>query len=51
MADLFLTLHHYYALLYVFVELLGTPGYLAPEMLQVSTGNPDVEGYGKEVDL
>ena len=34
-----------------FVELLGTPGYLAPEMLQVSVGNPDYEGYGKEIDL
>ena len=34
-----------------FSELLGTPGYLAPEMLQVSVGNPDFEGYGKEIDL
>jgi len=34
-----------------FKELLGTPGYLAPEMLQVSVGNPEVEGYGKEIDM
>ena len=31
-------------------ELMGTPGYLAPEMLKVSVED-DVPGYGKEIDL
>lgn len=31
-------------------ELLGTPGYLAPEMLKRSV-NPDEPGYGKEIDM
>ena len=32
------------------VELMGTPGYLAPEMLKVSVED-DATGYGKEIDL
>ena len=43
--------HHFYNRKKSFTELLGTPGYLAPEMLQVSIGNPEVEGYGKEIDM
>lgn len=31
-------------------ELLGTPGYLAPEMLKVSV-EADAEGYNKEIDM
>ena len=31
-------------------ELMGTPGYLAPEMLKVSVED-DAAGYGKEIDL
>lgn len=31
-------------------ELMGTPGYLAPEMLKVSVED-DADGYGKEIDL
>ena len=32
------------------LELLGTPGYLAPEMLKVSVED-DAPGYGKEIDM
>ena len=32
------------------VELMGTPGYLAPEMLKVSVED-DATGYSKEIDL
>ena len=32
------------------VELVGTPGYLAPEVLKANMFE-DAEGYGKEVDL
>ena len=32
------------------VDLMGTPGYLAPEMLKVSVED-DATGYGKEIDL
>ena len=31
-------------------ELLGTPGYLAPEMLKMSV-EADAEGYNKEIDM
>ena len=31
-------------------ELLGTPGYLAPEMIRRSV-EAGVPGYGKEIDL
>ncbi|XP_076472940.1 phosphorylase b kinase gamma catalytic chain, skeletal muscle/heart isoform-like isoform X2 [Babylonia areolata] len=32
-------------------ELLGTPGYLAPETLKAATDESNTEGYGMEVDL
>ncbi|KAL8621557.1 hypothetical protein ACOMHN_026229 [Nucella lapillus] len=32
-------------------ELLGTPGYLAPETLRAATDESNSIGYGKEVDL
>lgn len=32
-------------------ELLGTPGYLAPETLKAATDETNTLGYGKEVDL
>ena len=32
------------------IELLGTPGYLAPEMLKKSV-EPSAPGYNKQVDL
>jgi len=34
----------------VFVELCGTPGYLAPEALKVSMYD-DATGYGRPVDM
>lgn len=34
----------------VSLDLCGTPGYLAPELLRASMYE-DAEGYGKEVDL
>ena len=34
----------------VCTELLGTPGYLAPEMIRRSV-EVGVPGYGKEIDL
>lgn len=33
-----------------FIELCGTPGYLAPEILKCSMDDMHA-GYGKEVDL
>ena len=33
-----------------FAEICGTPGYLAPEILQCSMDD-EHEGYGKEVDM
>jgi len=33
-----------------FVELCGTPGYLAPEALKVSMYD-DADGYGRPVDM
>ena len=39
----------------VYRELLGTPGYMAPEMLKCSTSDRDgrewLRGYGKEIDV
>jgi phosphorylase kinase gamma subunit len=37
-------------LIYFSLELCGTPGYLAPEVLQCSMF-PDAPGYSKEVDM
>ena len=34
-----------------FAELLGTPGYLAPETLNAAMDETNTMGYGKEVDL
>lgn len=34
----------------VFAEICGTPGYLAPEILQCSMDD-EHQGYGKEVDM
>ena len=35
---------------YIYIDLCGTPGYLAPEALQASM-DERVPGYGKEVDM
>ena len=35
---------------FLIVDLCGTPGYLAPEVLKASMYE-DVEGYGRPVDM
>ena len=40
----------YWYIIIVFVDLCGTPGYLAPEVLKVSMYD-DVHGYGRAVDM
>ena len=37
-------------LYFLFTDLCGTPGYLAPEVLKVSMYD-NAEGYGKAVDM
>lgn len=35
---------------YTCLDLLGTPGYLAPELLKRSV-EPDAPGYNREIDM